>query len=163
MQLSWLESLSVQSAITNTTIGWLINYRNGSLRSGCQRGWVGTLLWTDFLFPHVTGGRRVLSQASFIRPLILFTVALPSWPNCLSKPSVQFSSVAQSCLTLCDPMDCSLSGSSIHWDSPGKDTGVVSSRGSSHPRNGTQVSLIAGGFFTVWATREAQQCSKENI
>ena len=28
--------------------------------------------------------------------------------------SVQFSSVAQSCPTLCDPMDCSLPGSSIH-------------------------------------------------
>ena len=27
---------------------------------------------------------------------------------------VQFSSVAQSCLTLCDPMDCSLLGSSLH-------------------------------------------------
>ena len=28
--------------------------------------------------------------------------------------SVQFSSVTQSCLTLCDPMDCSLPGSSVH-------------------------------------------------
>ena len=27
--------------------------------------------------------------------------------------------VAQSCLTLCDPMDCSLPGSSVHEDSPG--------------------------------------------
>ena len=32
--------------------------------------------------------------------------------------------VAQSCPTLCDLMDCSLSGSSVHWDSPGKNTGV---------------------------------------
>ena len=30
----------------------------------------------------------------------------------------------QSCLTLCDPMDCSLPGSSVHGDSPGKHTGV---------------------------------------
>ena len=30
----------------------------------------------------------------------------------------------QSCLTLCDPMDCSLLGSSVHGDSPGKITGV---------------------------------------
>ena len=30
----------------------------------------------------------------------------------------------QSCLTLCDPMDCSLPGFSIHEDSPGKNTGV---------------------------------------
>ena len=31
---------------------------------------------------------------------------------------------AQLCLTLCDPMDCSLSGSSVHVDSPGKNIGV---------------------------------------
>ena len=38
------------------------------------------------------------------------------------------------------------------WDSPGKNTGVVampSSRGSSQPRDQTQVSHIAGGFFTI--------------
>ena len=32
--------------------------------------------------------------------------------------------VAQSCPTLCDPMDCSLPDSSVHGDSPGKNTGV---------------------------------------
>ena len=32
--------------------------------------------------------------------------------------------VAQSCLTLCNPMDCSLPSSSVHGDSPGKNTGV---------------------------------------
>ena len=32
--------------------------------------------------------------------------------------------VAQLCLTLCNPMDCNLPGSSVHEDSPGKNTGV---------------------------------------
>ena len=32
--------------------------------------------------------------------------------------------VTQLCLTLCDPMDCSPPGSSVHGDSPGKNTGV---------------------------------------
>ena len=32
--------------------------------------------------------------------------------------------VAQSCPILCNPMDCSLPGSSVHSDSPGKNTGV---------------------------------------
>ena len=32
--------------------------------------------------------------------------------------------VAQSCLTLCDPSDCSLPASSVHGDSPGKNAGV---------------------------------------
>ena len=33
-------------------------------------------------------------------------------------------SVAKSCPTLCKPVDCSLTGSSVHGDSPGKNTGV---------------------------------------
>ena len=46
--------------------------------------------------------------------------------------------VAQSCLTLRDPMDCSPPGSSVHGDSPGKNTEVgchahFSSRESSYP------------------------------
>ena len=32
--------------------------------------------------------------------------------------------VVQSCLTLCDPMDCSLPGSSVHWILPMENTGV---------------------------------------
>ena len=39
-----------------------------------------------------------------------------SWPPCVLS--------LQSCLTLCDPMDCSTPGSSVHGDSPGKNTGV---------------------------------------
>ena len=42
--------------------------------------------------------------------------------------------------------------------SPGQNTGMGSfSRGSFQPRDRTQVSRIAGGFFTRWATREAQE------
>ena len=56
------------------------------------------------------------------------------------------------------PMNCSLPGSSVHGDSPGKNTGggcLPSSRGSSQPKDRTQVSCIAGRFFTIWATGEA--------
>ena len=48
---------------------------------------------------------------------------------------------------------------SIHGDSPGKNTGVgchAPSRGSSQHRDWTQLSRIAGVFFTIWATREEQ-------
>ena len=44
------------------------------------------------------------------------------------------------------------------WNSPGQNTGVgtfPSSRGSSQCRDQTQVSHIAGRFFTIWATRGA--------
>ena len=102
--------------------------------------------------------------------------------------------VAQLCPTLCDPVDCSPRGSSVHGDSPGKNTTVSChallqrifltqgsnsglphyrwilyhlshqrslrilewaacpfSRGSSWPRNQTEVSCFAGRFFTSWA------------
>ena len=38
--------------------------------------------------------------------------------------SVHACPVAKSCLTLCDPMNCSLPGSSAQWDVPAKNTGV---------------------------------------
>ena len=60
--------------------------------------------------------------------------------------------VTQSYLTLCDPVDCSPPGSSVHGDSPGKKTregSRLSSRLSSQPGNRTQVSHIAGIFFTI--------------
>ena len=46
------------------------------------------------------------------------------------------------------------------WNSTGQNTGVGSlsfSRGSSQSRDQTQLSHIAGEFFTNWATREAQE------
>ena len=77
---------------------------------------------------------------------------------CIFKNKVKWSEVAQSCLTLCDPMDCSPPGSSVHgvfqawileW------VAVSFSRVSSLPRDRTRVSLIVGRHFTIWATREA--------
>ena len=58
---------------------------------------------------------------------------------------------AQSCLTLCDPMDCSPPGSSVHGDSPGRNTGVgcfALLQGIFPTWDQTGVSCIAGGFFT---------------
>ena len=61
--------------------------------------------------------------------------------------------VTQSCLTLCDPMDYTVHGilqaRILEWLFP-------LSRGSSQPRDRTQISCIPGGFFTSWATREAR-------
>ena len=60
--------------------------------------------------------------------------------------------VTQSCLTLCDPMDYIVPGilqaKILEW------VAFPFSRGSSQPRDQTQVSRIAGRFFTSWATRE---------
>ena len=60
--------------------------------------------------------------------------------------------IAQSCPTLCDPMDCSLPGSSAHeilqarileW------IAVLFFKGSSRPRDRTQVSCIPGRRFNL--------------
>ena len=55
--------------------------------------------------------------------------------------------VAQSCLTVCDPIDCSLPGSSVHRILQAEILECIAfpfSRGSSQPKNQTQVSLTAG-------------------
>ena len=52
----------------------------------------------------------------------------------------------------CNPTDCSLPGSSVHGISQARILewiAICFSKGSSRPRNRTQVSCIAGGFFTV--------------
>ena len=62
--------------------------------------------------------------------------------------------VFQSCLTLCDSVDYTVHGllqaRILEW------VAFPFSRGPSQPRDRTQVSCIAGGFFTSWSTREAQ-------
>ena len=67
------------------------------------------------------------------------------------------SEVSRLCPTLCDPMDCSPPGFSIHeifqarileW------VAISFSRGSSWPRDQNRSSCLAGRCFTVWATRE---------
>ena len=74
--------------------------------------------------------------------------------------------VAQSCPTLCDPMDCSPLGSSVHGILQARILEWVAisfSRGSSWPRDQTQASCIAGQFFTFWATKEVllEQTARE--
>ena len=71
---------------------------------------------------------------------------------------VKWSEVTQSCPTICDPMDSSLLGSAIHGIFQARilEWAAISfSRGSSQPRDRTQVSSIAHRGFTVWATRKA--------
>ena len=74
--------------------------------------------------------------------------------------------LAQSCLTLCDPMNCSPPGSSVHGILQARTlewVAMPSSRGPPQTRDQTQVSHTAGGFFTNWATREAQQCPVSRV
>ena len=70
------------------------------------------------------------------------------------------SEVTQSCLTLCNPMDCSPPRFSIHgiFQARVLDWVAISfSRGSSWPRDRTWVSCVVSRCFTVWATREVEE------
>ena len=73
---------------------------------------------------------------------------------CTSCGSV-LCSAAQSCLILCNPMDCSPPGFSVHGIFPARTPEWVatsSSGGSPRPRDGTHMSYfscIARGFFTT--------------
>ena len=63
----------------------------------------------------------------------------------------------KSCPTLCDPLDCSPSGSSVHGISQARILEWVAfsfCRGSSQPRDQTGVSCIAGRFFTTKPPRK---------
>ena len=72
----------------------------------------------------------------------------------LEKKEKKESEVTQPCLTLCSSMDCSPPGSSVH--------GILQARilewvAIPFPtQSWTQVSCIAGRFFTVWATSESE-------
>ena len=72
-----------------------------------------------------------------------------------------FMKFTQLCPTLCDPTDYPVHGilqaRILEW------VAFPFSRGSSQPRDRTQVSQIAGGFFTSWATREAQSRAYSDI
>ena len=63
--------------------------------------------------------------------------------------------IAQLCQILCDPMDYTgygiLQARLLEWVT------FPFSRGSSQSKDQTQVTHIAGGFFTSWDTREAQE------
>ena len=72
------------------------------------------------------------------------------FPKCCMKVKA-----TQPCLTLRNPMDCTVHGilqvRILEW------VAFPFSKGSFQPRGWTQVSHIAGRFFTSWTTREAQE------
>ena len=128
--------------------GW-----DGWMASPTQWTWV----WVDSRSWWWTGRPGVLQSMGLQRVGPDWATELTDWWEPGVTCAVRF--VAQSCPTLCDHMHCSPPGSSVHgilqarilqW------VAMPSSRGSSQARDQTQVSRIADGFFTIWATREAQ-------
>ena len=121
-----------------------------------------------------------------LAPMLIWNSMMPQPSHC-SPPAIIFSQqcisgkswvcvlLIQLCLTVCEPMDCSPPGSSVHvilqarileW------TAIPLTKGSSQPTDGTQVSCISGRFFTVcftiWATQELLpvvplQCKSDHV
>ena len=92
------------------------------------------------------GSPRLVSAVATGEPLLLLK------PVSLT-PTESESEIAQSCLTPCDPMDCSLSGSSVHGIFQARVLEWIAisfSRGSSQTRKQNRVSCIAGrGFYRL--------------
>ena len=100
---------------------------------------------------------------------ILYNIALmgagstaslfPCWTSLRPHSRKKESEVTQWCLTLCDPADCSLPGSSVHGTLQARILvwiDISFSRESSWPRDPTRVSCMVGKQLTLWATREPQ-------
>ena len=109
-----------------------------------------TTKWIRYIYTYIPS---LLS----VPPTPLSHHRAPSWAPCVIQHLPLLCLIAQCCPTLCNPMLCSLPGSSVHGGLQARILEWVvmhSSRGSSQTRDQTQDSHIAGGFFTVWATRE---------
>ena len=121
---------------------------------------VGLIVWV-WLFRGCLPIRTIIHPASFMT-----CFPFPGLPSNyqFSPTDLQnlknFCLVAQLCLTICDSLNYGPPGSSVHGDFQARIldwVAVAFSRGSSQPWDRTQVSLSSGRFFTIWATREAQE------
>ena len=127
-----------------------------------QEYWSGVPLPSPDAFTSVPYNPLLLpplSKALSVQENLWFYGSLwTSWsksPVCLRHSSS--SEVTHLCPTLCDPVDCSLPGFSVHrilqarileW------VAISFSRGSSWPRDRTWLSCTAGRCFNLWATRK---------
>ena len=105
----------------------------------------------------------LLGSSQLTRGETCISLSLEVQLVCILPPPVRSEVKLFSCvMTLCNPMDCSLPGSSIHGIFQARVLEWVAisfSRGSSRPRDRTQVSHIEGRHFTHWANQESPRRS----
>ena len=105
--------------------------------------------------PYQGSKTEILFTPSPIHPKMTAAGGLEGGdPKAWTSHYKYWSEVTQSCPTLCDPVDCIPPGSSVHGILQARILEWVAisfSRGSSQPRDRTQVSCIAGRHFTLWA------------
>ena len=148
------------------------NYKRQQIKEGSKQGtwcsgvegwgwgWGSCSQWLDpqrlcGLCPWVGLCRQVEQAQSCVQPLGLRHIKGKWWHLSITSFSPNFCCqlcllFAQSCPTLCDPLDCSLPGSSVHGILQArilKWLAIPFSRGSSLPRDRTWVSCITDRFF----------------
>ena len=143
-------NMKVAPLRTSQIVFWGVN------RRACMSRWHRETVFVTIPTAHT-------QMLMLCLPMLSASLQYQSWQiwvhldSCSQVIPFKWSEVAQSCPTLCDPMGCSLPGSSIHgifqaivleW------IAISFSRGSSQPRDQTRVSRTAGRRFTIWATRE---------
>ena len=130
--------------------------RDASLIPGLGRssgGGIGNLLQNSCLGNPMDRG----TWRATVHGVAKSWTRLSNWTHTHTSLTYQLSSVAQSCPTVCDPMECRPPGSSIQGIFQARileRVAMPSSRGSFWPRDWTLVSCIAGGFFILWSTWE---------
>ena len=141
---------------------------DGGLEASCiwaraQVWWKWPMCWG----PHGCRSDNPISQ-HHLRWEDLLSWAAPVWDGsvcqsllercwCLLPEKLKVLAT-QACPTLCDPMDCSPPGSSVHGILQARTLEWVAmsfSRGSSQQRDGTWVSWGANRVFTIWATKKS--------
>ena len=126
--------------------------------------WMKHLKWVIWSNPPAKGTYVLLETHTHVCHPVLsnYTECRATWCVCVCVCE----SLSHVWL-FCNLMDCNLPGSSVHgilqarimeW------VAIYSSRGSSWPRDWTWVSCMAGGFFTLWAARQAHStCLGESL
>ena len=142
-------------------IGWWLLSVMELPESKCPRPMRSRQKLQGFLFPSLESPVEITSGTSGSTMVKALSYQRRVWAWSLARkpgPALVVVLMAQACPTLCDPLDCSLTGSSVHsifqtrileW------VAVSFSRGSPWPRNQTHISWVsctARRFFTTWAT-----------
>ena len=156
--LPWWHLLSEQRNSNNSnrnikhSQSYTLGFPGGSdgKESACSVGDVGSIPGSGRSPGEGNGKESDMTEQLTHTHTIIYTKHQAPW-----KVKVR---VAQSCPTLCDPMDSTVHG--ILQARILEQVAIPFFRGSSWPRDRTHISNTAGRFFTIWATREAQTLYK---
>ena len=141
----------------------LVDYGDNQLRNIHKTQWIYThrsLLLPSTILVFLLSTHQPSKRLLSFFPLLVLLSLIPWQKISVTLELTCSCSVAQSCPTLCDPMDCSSSGSSVHriFQMRILDWLAIFSRGSSQPRDRILVSWVSCTCMQIlyhgatWAT-----------